>query len=177
MVCPPHQVAEQLSIYQQNLREKTRQMKAMASELNMYQAQVNEYKFEIERLTRELQVQPLNINHHPRHYPRVSLIRLFAGSPGFPDPSLSFLPCLWDHGRTLRRLNLNLETRNQKPETRTRNPEPETRKPETGTRNPKPETRRPETRNQKPESRNPCAGRETALLRAKAARAALENRN
>jgi len=52
---PGPEVAEQLSIYQQNLREKTRQMKAMASELNMYQAQVNEYKFEIERLTRELQ--------------------------------------------------------------------------------------------------------------------------
>ena len=37
---------------QATLREKTKQMKAMASELNMYQAQVNEY--EIERLTREL---------------------------------------------------------------------------------------------------------------------------
>ena len=32
---PGPEVAEQLSIYQQNLREKTRQMKAMASELNM----------------------------------------------------------------------------------------------------------------------------------------------
>merc|ERR1711968_291999 len=52
---PGPEVAEQLSIYQQNLRDKTRQMKAMASELNMYQAQVNEYKYEIERLTRELQ--------------------------------------------------------------------------------------------------------------------------
>jgi len=52
---PGPEVAEQLSVYQQNLREKTRQMKAMASELNMYQAQVNEYKYEIERLTRELQ--------------------------------------------------------------------------------------------------------------------------
>lgn len=52
---PGPEVAEQLSIYQQNLKEKTRQMKAMASELNMYQAQVNEYKYEIERLTRELQ--------------------------------------------------------------------------------------------------------------------------
>merc|ERR1711865_1090815 len=47
--------AEQLSVYQQNLKDKTRQMKAMASELNMYQAQVNEYRYEIERLTRELQ--------------------------------------------------------------------------------------------------------------------------
>ena len=52
---PGPEVAEQLSIFQQNLKEKTRQMKAMASELNMYQAQVNEYKYEIERLTRELQ--------------------------------------------------------------------------------------------------------------------------
>jgi predicted RNase H-like nuclease (RuvC/YqgF family) len=52
---PGPEVAEQLSVYQQNLREKTRQMKAMASELNMYQAQVNEYKYEIERLTRDLQ--------------------------------------------------------------------------------------------------------------------------
>eukprot|EP00291_Cryptomonas_curvata_P003512 CAMPEP_0172182760 /NCGR_PEP_ID=MMETSP1050-20130122/18581_1 /TAXON_ID=233186 /ORGANISM="Cryptomonas curvata, Strain CCAP979/52" /LENGTH=858 /DNA_ID=CAMNT_0012856247 /DNA_START=81 /DNA_END=2653 /DNA_ORIENTATION=+ len=52
---PGPEVAEQLSIYQSNLRDKTRQMKAMASELNMYQAQVNEYKFEIERITRELQ--------------------------------------------------------------------------------------------------------------------------
>ena len=52
---PGPEVAEQLSIYQQNLKEKTNQMKAMAAELNMYQAQVNEYKYEIERLTRELQ--------------------------------------------------------------------------------------------------------------------------
>ena len=52
---PGPEVAEQLSIYQQNLKQKTNQMKAMAAELNMYQAQVNEYKYEIERLTRELQ--------------------------------------------------------------------------------------------------------------------------
>ena len=52
---PGPEVAEQLSIYQQNLKEKTSQMKAMAAELNMYEAQVNEYKYEIERLTRELQ--------------------------------------------------------------------------------------------------------------------------
>jgi hypothetical protein len=38
---PGPEVAEQLSIYQQNLKEKTKQMKAMAAELNMYQAQVN----------------------------------------------------------------------------------------------------------------------------------------
>ena len=52
---PGPEVAEQLSVYQQNLKEKTRQMKAMASELNMYQAQINEYKYEVERLSRELQ--------------------------------------------------------------------------------------------------------------------------
>jgi chromosome segregation ATPase len=51
---PGPEVAEQLSLYQANLREKTKQMKAMASELNMYQAQVNEYKYEIDRLAREL---------------------------------------------------------------------------------------------------------------------------
>ncbi|MEW5313648.1 MAG: hypothetical protein WDW38_005199 [Sanguina aurantia] len=51
---PGPEVSEQLSIYQANLREKTKQMKAMASELNMYQAQVNEYKYEIERLVREM---------------------------------------------------------------------------------------------------------------------------
>jgi chromosome segregation ATPase len=52
---PGPEVAEQLSIYQQGLRDKTKSMKAMASELNMYQAQVNEFKYEMERLTRELQ--------------------------------------------------------------------------------------------------------------------------
>jgi len=52
---PGPEVAEQLSIYQQGVRNKTKSMKAAASELNMYQAQVSEYKYELERLTRELQ--------------------------------------------------------------------------------------------------------------------------
>ena len=52
---PGPEVSEQLTVYQQNLKSKTRQLKAMASELNMYQAQVNEYKYEVERLSRELQ--------------------------------------------------------------------------------------------------------------------------
>lgn len=39
---PGPEVAEQLSVYQASLKEKTRQMKAMASELNMYQAQVGD---------------------------------------------------------------------------------------------------------------------------------------
>ncbi|XP_077992251.1 cilia- and flagella-associated protein 58-like [Glandiceps talaboti] len=52
---PGPEVAEQLQIYQQTLKEKTKQMKAMSSELNMYESQANEYKYEIERLARELQ--------------------------------------------------------------------------------------------------------------------------
>ena len=51
---PGPEVAEQLTIYQASLREKTRSMKSMASELNMYSAQCAEYKYEIERLNREL---------------------------------------------------------------------------------------------------------------------------
>eukprot|EP01137_Pigoraptor_chileana_P008977 Opistho-2@56553 len=51
---PGPEVAEQLSIYQQTLKDKTRQLKSMTSELNMYQSQVNEYKYEIERLSKEL---------------------------------------------------------------------------------------------------------------------------
>merc|ERR1712118_432656 len=42
---PGPEVAEQMSVYQSSLRNKTKQMKSMASELNMYQAQVNEYKY------------------------------------------------------------------------------------------------------------------------------------
>ena len=34
---PGPEVAEQLQIYQQTLKDKNRQLKAMASELNMYQ--------------------------------------------------------------------------------------------------------------------------------------------
>lgn len=52
---PGPEVAEQLQIYQQTLKEKTKQMKSMASELNMYESQVSENKVEVERLSRELQ--------------------------------------------------------------------------------------------------------------------------
>merc|ERR1719301_392538 len=37
---PGPEVAEQVAVYQQNLKEKTKQMKSMAAELNMYHAQV-----------------------------------------------------------------------------------------------------------------------------------------
>lgn len=52
---PGPEVAEQLRIYQETLRTKTKQMKRLASELNMYESQSSDYKYEIERLARELQ--------------------------------------------------------------------------------------------------------------------------
>ncbi|XP_040293726.1 cilia- and flagella-associated protein 58 isoform X1 [Bufo bufo] len=52
---PGPEAAEQLQIYQQTLREKTKQLKALSSELNMYESQSQEYKYEVERLANELQ--------------------------------------------------------------------------------------------------------------------------
>ena len=52
---PGVDVARELSLYKQRLRETTRKMKSIASELNMFHSQVNEYKDEIERQTKELQ--------------------------------------------------------------------------------------------------------------------------
>ena len=51
---PGPEVAEQLTVYQSNLKEKHKQMRAMNSELEMYKAQVNEYKYEIERLNGDM---------------------------------------------------------------------------------------------------------------------------
>merc|ERR1712100_772906 len=52
---PGPEVAEQLGLYQNALREKSKQMKRLASELNMFESQSSEYKYEIERLATELQ--------------------------------------------------------------------------------------------------------------------------
>merc|ERR1712159_165704 len=52
---PGPEVAEQLGLYQNALRDKTKQMKRLASELNMFESQSTEYKYEIERLATELQ--------------------------------------------------------------------------------------------------------------------------
>jgi chromosome segregation ATPase len=52
---PGPEVAEQLNTYQQNLKEKTNQLKALASEVNMYRSDTQEYKFEIQRLNNEMQ--------------------------------------------------------------------------------------------------------------------------
>merc|ERR1711871_1020489 len=52
---PGPEVAEQLSVYQTNLREKTKQMKAMAGELEMYKQQVNEFRTGITQVANEMQ--------------------------------------------------------------------------------------------------------------------------
>ncbi|XP_053306830.1 cilia- and flagella-associated protein 58 [Spea bombifrons] len=52
---PGPEAAEQLQIYQQTLREKTKQLKVLSAELNMFETQSQEYKYEIERLASELQ--------------------------------------------------------------------------------------------------------------------------
>jgi len=52
---PGPAVAEQLNIYQQDLRLRNTQMKCIAAELNMSSSQASEFKYEVERLNRELQ--------------------------------------------------------------------------------------------------------------------------
>merc|ERR1719487_2758051 len=51
---PGPEVAEQLSIYQQSLLERTKQMEQMAAELSMSHTQASEYKYEIARINKEL---------------------------------------------------------------------------------------------------------------------------
>ncbi len=63
---PGPEVAEQLSVYQHSLKEKTRQMKAMTAELNMFQAQASEYRVEMERTGRELNDMKRRFFEHKR---------------------------------------------------------------------------------------------------------------
>lgn len=51
---PGNNTAEQLSIRETEVREKERQMRAMAGELNMNQTQVSKYKKEIDKLNEEI---------------------------------------------------------------------------------------------------------------------------
>ena len=51
---PGPEVAEQLSIYQETLKAKTKQLKSLASEVNMYESHIDEYKYEIDKLNRQL---------------------------------------------------------------------------------------------------------------------------
>jgi hypothetical protein len=48
------EVAEKLQIYQQNLKERSKQLKDMVAELKNYQSQVNAYRFENERLDKQI---------------------------------------------------------------------------------------------------------------------------
>jgi len=51
---PGLEVAEQLIIYQHNLKDKQRQIKEMNAQLQAFRAQVNEFKFEIESTNKQL---------------------------------------------------------------------------------------------------------------------------
>lgn len=48
------EVAEKLATYQQNLKERTKQLRDMSGELKSYQSQVNAYRFEIERIDKSI---------------------------------------------------------------------------------------------------------------------------
>mmetsp|Transcript_33611 Transcript_33611/g.77642 ORF Transcript_33611/g.77642 Transcript_33611/m.77642 type:complete len:874 (+) Transcript_33611:212-2833(+) len=50
---PGPEVAEQLSVYQSNLKQKLQQMKAMNAELDMYKQQVDEFRYEISNVVSE----------------------------------------------------------------------------------------------------------------------------
>ena len=51
---PGPEAAQQAALYAGGLRDKTKQLKAMAAELGAAQAAVADYKYEVERLSREL---------------------------------------------------------------------------------------------------------------------------
>ena len=48
------EVAEKLVLYQENLKERNKQLKQYVEELDVYRSQVNAYKFEIERINGEI---------------------------------------------------------------------------------------------------------------------------
>ncbi|RHY33878.1 hypothetical protein DYB34_010677 [Aphanomyces astaci] len=74
---PGPEVAEQLSVYQQTLRDKDKQLKSLLSEQNMFQSKENELKFEIERLAREL-------HDVKRKYYKMKLEEKLADTPQLP---------------------------------------------------------------------------------------------
>lgn len=76
---PGPEIVEEVGKQQQSLKEKTKQMKAMAAELNMYHAQLSDYKDDIERLTRELQDTKRKYYEH-RH--REQLLKDTSVRPG-----------------------------------------------------------------------------------------------
>merc|ERR1712227_73729 len=52
---PGPEVAEQLAVYQNNLKQKLQQMKAMTSELDMYKQQVMQFRHEISEVAAEME--------------------------------------------------------------------------------------------------------------------------
>merc|ERR1719197_933114 len=52
---PGPEVAEQLSVYQSNLKQKMQQMRAMSSELDMYKQQVTQFRHEISEVAAEME--------------------------------------------------------------------------------------------------------------------------
>lgn len=47
---PSIEEAKMIQVYNENLKQKSEQIKVMSIEIDMYETQVKEYKFEIERL-------------------------------------------------------------------------------------------------------------------------------
>jgi Tfp pilus assembly protein PilO len=47
-------LAWQLDIYQENLKQKTQQLRAMSVELDMYKQQVDEFRRDIEKIGKQL---------------------------------------------------------------------------------------------------------------------------
>merc|ERR1719356_1819473 len=78
---PGPEIVEEVGKQQQSLKEKTKQMKAMAAELNMYHAQLNDYKDEIERLTKELQDTKRRYFEHKHREQLVKDTSTHAGRP------------------------------------------------------------------------------------------------
>jgi chromosome segregation ATPase len=51
---PGPEVTQQISIYQDALKAKTKQIKSLVSEVNMYESQIDNYKYEIDNLNQQL---------------------------------------------------------------------------------------------------------------------------
>jgi len=51
---PGPEVIEQLTIYQNTLKQRTRQIKSNTAEMNMLQTQLNQYKYDVQNLTNQL---------------------------------------------------------------------------------------------------------------------------
>ena len=81
---PGPEVAEQLSVFQSNLREKNRQLKSMAGELNLYRSKSDEGALAIERLTNEL-------NQLKKKYYEVKHTEQFRKSMQYDEPTVEVM--------------------------------------------------------------------------------------